>query len=287
MTLTARNDKVGRMRVRKALERDQADLEALIQRANYLSPALWRWEEYLGDDCFVVIERGKCLVGALFARLEILPTAWVWMAAVDYGLDVEDWLDLALPPVIEVLRARGVQQLIWMDQQGWMGPYLSAWDFDLLTEVVTLVKSDRRVPTVNATGVRLRPALGADVPAVTVVDQAAFTPPWWHSETGMRQWLAEASHVIVVEVAGEVVGYTAGKVRSRQAHLGRIAVHPDCQGRGVGGVLLREMLHTFWQAGAERVSLNTQRDNTRSMRLYQRFGFEPTKNTATVWGLGL
>jgi len=227
------------------------------------------------------------MVGALFAWSGVLPVAWVRLAAVDHTLDVGDWLDLAFPPLVGELRRRGVQQLVWMVHQDWMGSYLSARGFSVLTEVMTLVKSDRRVPGAGAADARLRPALDVDVSAIVAVDRVAFTPHWWHSEAATRRRVAEASHFILAEIAGEVVGYATGELRPSQAHLSRIAVHPAYQGRGIGAMLLRDVLRAFWRRGAEKISLNTQRDNRRSQGLYRRFGFEPTGDVLTAWRLRL
>jgi ribosomal protein S18 acetylase RimI-like enzyme len=71
------------------------------------------------------------------------------------------------------------------------------------------------------------------------------------------------------------------------AHLNRIAVDPLQQGQGIGAVLLKHALVSLWRQGVETVSLNTQRSNRRSRRLYDRFGFQASGDSATVWVLRL
>jgi len=187
------------MEVRKARPDDWPDIAGLNQRARRVLPQLWWWEEHLADDLFIVVERKGIVAGVLFAWPDESPVAWVRLAALDDALDAGEWLDLALPPVLEGLRRRGTRRLAWMDYGGWVGPYLEARGFKPLTEVVTLVKFDRALPDKNAVGVRLRPASDADIPAVVAVDRAAFTPHWWHSETTMRRRAAVASHFAVAE----------------------------------------------------------------------------------------
>lgn len=234
-----------------------------------------------------MVERKGIVVGALFAWPDEAPVAWVRLAVLDDALDAGEWLDLALPLVLDGLRRRGTQSLAWMDYGGWAGPYLEARDFILLTEVMTLVKFDRALPDISAVDARLRPASDADIPAVVAVDRAAFTPHWWHSEATMRRRAATSSHFVVAEVAGEVAGYAEGELRLPMAHLNRIAVHPAHQGRGIGALLLRDALRAFWRRGAEQVTLNTQSDNRYSWRLYRRFGFEPTGDVMRAWELQL
>jgi ribosomal protein S18 acetylase RimI-like enzyme len=275
------------MERRRARPDDWLAVEALYQRAGRTLPRLWWWEEHLTDDLFVVIEHKGIIVGALFASPDESPVAWVRLAALDDALEVDEWLNLALPPVLDGLRRRGAHTLAWMDCGGWAGPYLRAHGFRLLTEVATLVKSDHVLPDTRAADARLHPASDADIPAIVAVDRAAFTAHWWHSEATMRRRIATSSHSVVATAAGEVVGYAEGELRFPAAHLNRIAVHPAHQGCSIGALLLHDALRAFWRHGAKQVTLNTQTDNRRSQQLYRRFGFEPTGDLATVWELHL
>lgn len=273
------------MEARRAHPGDLPAIVALSQRARRTLPRLWWWDEYLAHDPFVVIEHKGIVVGTLFAWPDDSPVAWVRLAALDDALDVGEWLDLALPVVLDGLRRRGTQKLAWMDYGGWAGPYLSTRGCQRLTEVVTLAKFDRVLPDTSAPDVRSRPALDADVPAVVAVERAAFTPHWWHSAATLHRRAATTSYFVVAELAGQVVGYAEGERHFPAAHLNRIAVHPVHQGCGIGTRLLYDALLAFWQYGADEVTLNTQADNHYSQRLYRRFGFEPTGDHTTVWEL--
>ncbi len=276
------------MKVRKACPDDWLAVEVLCQRAGRKLPRLWWWEEHLADDLFVLAERDGTVVGALFAWPDESPMAWVRLAALDDTLDVDEWLDLTLPPVLDSLRRRGARGLAWMDYDGWNRPHLRARGFKLLAEVITLVKLDRSLlDTSTVADARLRPVTDADIPAVVAVDRAAFTPHWWYGESTMRRRAATSSHFTVAEVAGEVIGYTEGELRPPAAHLNRIAVHPAHQGYGIGALLLSDALRALWQRGADQITLNTQADNCYSRRLYRRFGFEPTGEVTTAWELQL
>ena len=272
---------------RKARPGDLPALEALNQRAYRRLPRLWWWDEYLTDDLFMVVERGRTLVGALFAYPDESPVAWVRLAVLDDHCDVEEWLDLALPPILDGLRRRGTQVLAWMDHGEWAGPYLKGRGYRRLAEVVTLIKCDHAVPEPGTGGadVRLRPASERDVAAVVAIDRAAFTPHWWHSAATLCRRAAASSHFAVAELAGAVAGYAEGEAHPPAAHLNRVAVHPAHQGRGLGTLLLCDALRAFWRQGAQQVTLNTQTDNHKSRQLYRRCGFEPTGDTVTAWEL--
>lgn len=275
------------METRRACPEDLPAVEALTQRAGRTLPRLWRWEEHLASRAFVVTEHEGDVVGALFAWPDESPVAWVRLAALDDGLDVDEWLETALPPVLAALRRRGFTGLAWMDCGGWAGSGLQARGFQRLTDVVTLVKEDRILPDKAATDAHLRPASQADVPAIVAVDRAAFEPFWWRGQGSTRYRVAASPCFLVAEIADQVVGYTQGEINLPTAHLNRIAVVPARQGRGIGALLLRGALRTLWGNGAQRVTLNTQSENRPSKRLYRRFGFVPTGDRQRVWKLDL
>jgi ribosomal protein S18 acetylase RimI-like enzyme len=120
-----------------------------------------------------------------------------------------------------------------------------------------------------------------------VIDRAAFDPLWWRSERSVRHRAAGASHFLMAELNGRVVGYVEMEQHFAQGHINRLAVLPSQQQKGVGGSLLRRTLDHLWRSGAEIVSLNTQQTNHASRRLYGRFGFSPTGASTAVWVLAL
>jgi ribosomal protein S18 acetylase RimI-like enzyme len=289
------------VKAREAHLSDWPAVEALITRARYTSPALPRWEAHLADEGFIVVEQGTCdersrtnrIQGALLASSDASPVAWIRLASVDDGLDIGRWLDLSLPPILSALSNRGVHELAWMDYGKWAQTFLRTRGFSPLADVITLAKTDRHLPVAPAQSVAdtdapritLRSATDADLAAIATIDRAAFEPHWWRSEATVRRRAATASRFTVAESRGEVVGYTERELHLPIAHLNRIAIRPRLQGRGVGAILLSNVLHTVWQGGAQTVSLNTQRHNDRSRRLYDRFGFKPTGDVVTVWTL--
>ena len=276
------------MQVRKSRPGDWLAIETLHRRAHRKLPQLWWWAEHLADDPFIVIERDGVIAGALFAWPDDSPVAWVRLAVLDDNLNADQWLDLALPPILDSLRRRGTHNLGWMDYGRWARPHLQARGFRKLTDVITLSKLDRTLPGTNGTNAYTRPTSDADIPAVVAVDRAAFPPHWWYSEFTLVRRTSESSHFAVAEQAGgQVIGYAEGDLRLPVAHINRIAVHPAHQGHGVGALLLRDALRTFWRLGAKQISLNTQTDNHYSQRLYRRFGFKPTGNSVTAWELEL
>ncbi len=274
-------------RARRSQPGDRPSIENLHHRASFKIPGLWWWEEYLTESSFVVTERSQVINGVLFAWSDESPVAWVRVAALDHTLSVDAWLALSLPILLDDLRRHHIQYLAWMDYGGWAEPYLESHGFEPWEQVMTLSKGDSALPPSSANTARIRPALDADVPQVVAVDRAAFAPHWWQSAATVRRRRAATSHIAVAEVEETIVGYVEGEMRPPVAHVNRIAVHPDHQGRSIGAALLRDVLQAFWRRGVREVSLNTQITNRSSRQLYQRFGFKPTGDVIQAWQLEL
>ena len=81
-------------------------------------------------------------------------------------------------------------------------------------------------------------------------------------------------------LAGTVRAYIA----EGTAHIGRLAVMPQWQGRGYGSALLTAILSA---AKAVRYELFTSAKSERNLRLYEKFGFVPYKKVQTANGVEL
>ena len=57
------------------------------------------------------------------------------------------------------------------------------------------------------------------------------------------------------------------------AYLEDMIVRPECQGRGIGGRLLREAIKGARSSGCERITLLTDETNSKAIRFYEQEGF--------------
>ncbi len=86
--------------------------------------------------------------------------------------------------------------------------------------------------------------------------------------------------VLVADVAGGVAGYAiVGQVVPIPSHehvleLRGLTVHPACQGRGVGRLLVEAAVEEARARGAEKLSLRVLGPNVAARKLYARCGFE-------------
>jgi GNAT superfamily N-acetyltransferase len=61
-----------------------------------------------------------------------------------------------------------------------------------------------------------------------------------------------------------------------------IGVRQEARGRGIGGLLLRELLSEAGRQGIAQVSLSVELDNP-ALRLYERLGFEKIGREGNAW----
>ncbi len=272
------------LEVHLALPADAPLIRSLLEHTPRPAVRAWPWEVYLGQETFLIAcSRGRA-VGALLACTDAGPVAWVRLGVLGRGVGVGEWLDGSLPLLSHPLRRAGARMLAWMDVGHWIGPALEARGFRPLARLVTMVKEIHRLSSFVDGVARLRPAIIDDVAALVRVDHGAFTPPWWLGGETLGRMVEGASCFLVAEWDGRCVGYVEGRLTEVGAHIGRLAVAPRFQGRGIGSLLLSGALSRLWEAGARRVTLNTQEQNRASQRLYIRFGFHPVGRRVTAWG---
>lgn len=152
-------------------------------------------------------------------------------------------------------------------------PYLAAGFRE--QERLRLLSHDlARVPPV--TEGPLRRALEGDRGAVLAVDAASFSPFWQLDESSLEEAVEATPSTrfrVAVDQAGRVVGYAIAGRTQRRGYLQRLAVHPSCQGRGLGSSLVADGLGWMRRRGVERAVVNTQLQNEAARRLYLRLGF--------------
>jgi ribosomal protein S18 acetylase RimI-like enzyme len=123
------------------------------------------------------------------------------------------------------------------------------------------------------TGIRLTVGTAADMRAVRDVDSAAFDDFWRYDERMLARYMA-SDRVGMAYRNAQVVGYTLSTLQGSECTLGRLAVVPAEQGRGIGAALLAEAIAAAARDGARSVTLCTQAENHASRRLYERTGFK-------------
>lgn len=163
----------------------------------------------------------------------------------------------------------------------YLEPVLFAHAFEVIREwmVMELVELPEGVPATDAVapGYVLRPARPDDAEALAELDAAAFPMPVLSPEV-VQDLASQAPALRVLEdvASSRAVGFL--RLRHDAPGVGYIsdlAIHPDCQRRGLGEATTRWALAWFRQEGLRRAALTVSVDNGPAVALYRKLGFTP------------
>jgi len=228
------------------------------------------------------------LTGMLATAAPLGDTTWIRIAALADNADAQRTFEALFEALHTELIATQVRTVAVLLIRDWLIPFVQPHGFALAEEVITLRRADQPPPLEEQLlNLVIHPTRDGDIPTIARVDQAAFTPPWQLSDDDVRE-AVRASAYCTVAVSGErIVGYQASTMYFDGGHLARLAVLPELQGTGVGSALVNDLLRRFSRRGITSVTVNTQLSNTRSQRLYERYGFRRNGYDLPVWMIKL
>lgn len=299
--------KLAQNRIRTAARSDASAITDLLRYAAFTHLHVdWHYPvDWLGSPGFVLQEKVQKetavksitkhffgdripLSACLAIAADPPPAAWVRVAAIGKDEDGSGLLAMLMEPVVDFLRATAVTHIGWLLSQGWPQEWLEAVGFKPYTTIETYVKDNLDLPALPVIpAIKLRPVTSADMAALAQIEVAAYDPLWRHSEVALRLAYQQSASFDVIEFAGAPVGFQFSTQGTHGAHLARITIRPEFQGRGIGSALLAHAIQGYRENGLRSVTLNTQEDNNLSHQLYARFGFRPNDYRVPVWRLDL
>jgi ribosomal-protein-alanine N-acetyltransferase len=107
------------------------------------------------------------------------------------------------------------------------------------------------------------------------IEEAVFSQPWSHRlfTEELAQRTSRAYRAAWVDTT--IVGFAGQMLIDDEAHVNNIAVDPAWQGRGLGAVLLADLVRTALDRGAHHLTLEVRVGNEPALALYRRFGLAP------------
>ncbi len=121
----------------------------------------------------------------------------------------------------------------------------------------------------------IAPMRTRDLKGVLRIERAVFPQPWSHrlfvEELAQRKSRAYRA----AWVGKDIVGFAGQMFIDEESHVNNIAVDPDWQGRGLGAVILADLVRTGLQRGARHLTLEVRVGNDPALALYARFGLAP------------
>lgn len=124
----------------------------------------------------------------------------------------------------------------------------------------------------------LRPMQLDDIDTVMAIEARAFPTPW--SAAGYAHELTQnklATYDVLTVAAPDgttaLIGFTGAWLLVDEWHISTIAVDPPWRGRGLGALLLLDMLWAAYARGAALATLEVRDHNPVARQLYEKMGF--------------
>ena len=118
----------------------------------------------------------------------------------------------------------------------------------------------------------IRPMEISDIEQVADIEKASFSMPW--SPQGFKDAMDMERNILLVAQEGDyILGYVCTYVVLDEGELTNIAVRPDSRGRGIGRMLMEELLKKAVDAGVKTIVLEARVSNTAAIKLYEQMGF--------------
>lgn len=117
-----------------------------------------------------------------------------------------------------------------------------------------------------------RPMAATDIAVIHAIELEAYPFPW--TRGNFQDCLESGYSCWVMEVQGEVVGYSIMMAAVGEGHILNCCVRPAWQGRGLGRHLVRRLMETAPEYGVETLYLEVRPSNVGALNLYESLGFE-------------
>jgi GNAT superfamily N-acetyltransferase len=280
------------------VESDYEYLSNLLRRSQRCHVHLdWRdIEQWFGLPdlcCRVTRQNGliESFIGATIHTPASQPSkrvAWLRFILPSPIIGRAEQIDLLWEAVHAELRAGQVRQVAALSFEPWTTVLLEKWGFAETNAIITLRRKGGPLPPPVSPPLTIREVTTTeDLDQVARIDEAAFVPLWQYSRVTLGIAWRYAATCTLLEKAGQPIGYQLSTMYQSDGHLARLAVLPREQGIGYGSLLAGAMLRIFKARGIDIVTVNTQRDNIASRRVYEKLGFESWGSDAPVWTLDL
>lgn len=88
-----------------------------------------------------------------------------------------------------------------------------------------------------------------------------------------------ADDVLVYKYQGKMVGLLTYKTIEKEAFVGLIAVSPEHQGKGIGGIMLKHLETILYAKGIYSLTIPTQDQNQQACNFYNKIGYSISEKT--------
>jgi ribosomal-protein-alanine N-acetyltransferase len=276
--------------VRPAVPQDQHQIANLMFFESHVHRHLdWHAPlEWLGSPYYWVVEENGRIVAALACPQNPVGVAWVRLFAHARQLPLDDAWAVLWGTAQKNIGRQGGATVALIAMQQWLGDLLIRNNFTHHQDIIMLEWKESDTPEkLPVDGVKVRTMQAEDLPAVAELDANAFMPLWQNPLEALEKALPQATAASVAEDSRGLVGYQISTANPFGAHLARLAVRPDAQQRGLGSLIVTDLIQRLNRKGVARLTVNTQNDNHASLALYRKMGFVLTGEKFPVYSFSV
>jgi ribosomal-protein-alanine N-acetyltransferase len=120
--------------------------------------------------------------------------------------------------------------------------------------------------------VSFRPMTSADLDEVMAIERASFAYPW-SARFFLQELEVECARSVLAEVNGMIAGYVLFWLLPDEIDIHNIAVQSEYRRRGLGRLLLDQVIARAQRRLSVRVTLEVRVSNIPARKLYESMGF--------------
>ena len=123
--------------------------------------------------------------------------------------------------------------------------------------------------------VHFRPMTKDDLDEVMEIERSAYRYPW-SSGFFLQELQVACARSILAELDGKICGYVLFWLLPGSIDVHNLAIAPGLRRRGIGRMLMRQVVATASAQSATRVTLEVRQSNEPAKKLYASLGFVQT-----------
>jgi ribosomal-protein-alanine N-acetyltransferase len=120
-----------------------------------------------------------------------------------------------------------------------------------------------------------RPIKPADLDEIMAIERASFPFPW-SPRFFLQEIQVPCARSVLAQADGKIVGYVLFWLLPDEVDIHNIAVHSEYRRRGIGRMLLQQVVAAARKRQSNRVTLEVRKSNIAAQTLYRSAGFAMT-----------
>lgn len=269
------------VQVRRAAAQDHYQIANLLfHESNTHRHLDWRSAlEWIGSQNYWVHDEHGFITAAFACPEDPPDVAWIRLFSYHPHLNgLEAWSALWEVARAEIFQNNPYTKVSVIVLKHWFQNILLQNGFEEKQSIALLrLRIGNFKPALISNQIHIRRIKESDLSAIADVDYKAFGSFWHNTLGSLQRAYSQSIHATVAEnESGEILGYQISTGNQFGAHLARLAVSPEAQGRGVASAMVSELIQKLNSNQNGNLSVNTQEDNFASLALYKKMGFTKT-----------